>query len=157
MTSVAAVEASSILEAGRTLMEKEIGRTLGLGPDDLRAGLDIARNLLDRGAPAKAMRIYAALVIVEPKVADYQIGLANCAIELSEYYVAVQAAAAAILLEPENPRAYFLSGRACLALGEYKEAREDLSDALALASRAGDSLVVREAERLLRSLDGKAA
>lgn len=149
------VETSPIHAAGLHVMACQIGRQLGLEPDDLRVGLDIAKNLLDRGAPDRAMRIYAALVLVEPKVLDYQVGLANCAIELGEYYVAIQAAAAAIVLDRTDPRGYFISGRACLAIGEYKEAGEDLTDARDLAVKRGDRMVAAEAERLLKGLEGR--
>lgn len=152
--SVVANERSAIDEAGRLLVESEIGKKLGLEPDDLRVGLDVAKSLLDRGSPERAMRIYAAMVLCEPMVADFQIGLANCALNLGENHVALQAASAVIVLEPSNPRGYFLSGRACLALSQYAEAAEDLQDAIRCAKAANDRLVLIEAERLLRSLDG---
>lgn len=148
---------SPITDAGMGLLEAEIGRSLGLEPDDLRAGLDVAKNLIERGAPDRAMRIYAALVIVEPKVVDYQIGLANCAIEMGEYYLAIQAASAAIVLDPRNPRPYFLSGRACMAVGELPEAVEDLSDAKRLAEAAGEAEIAAEADRLIVSLTARSS
>lgn len=149
-------QAGSAVDAfGRLLVEAEIGKNLGLAADDLAVGLDIAKSLLERGQPVRAMRIYCALVLCFPTVADYQIGLANCALQLEEHYMALQAASAVIALEPRNPRGYFLSGRACLAAGELAEAREDLADALRLAKESGDTLVATEAERLLKTAEAK--
>lgn len=150
-----AAEASLVTQAGMAFLELEIGRKLGLEPTDLRAGLDVAKSLIERGAPHRAIRIYAALVIMEPKIADYQIGLANCALEMAEYYLAIQAASAAIVLDPSNPHPYFISGRACLAVGEMAAAAEDFSDAKRLAEEAGDARVAAEAARLLTSLNNR--
>lgn len=151
----AAQNGSAVDAFGRLLVEAEIGKNLGLAADDLAVGLDIAKSLLERGQPMRAMRIYGALVLCFPTIADYQIGLANCALQLEENYMALQAASAVIALEPRNPRGYFLSGRACLAAGEIAEAREDLGDALRLAKESGDTLVATEAERLLNTADAK--
>jgi tetratricopeptide (TPR) repeat protein len=106
-------------------------KLLGLETAHLRLGLDLARSQMRRGANDEAFRTYCALVLCEPLNIDFQIGLGNCAHEIGQHELALQAASAAIALAPDNPRAYFISGRACFALAHYREAIEDLSAALA--------------------------
>jgi tetratricopeptide (TPR) repeat protein len=106
---------------------------LGLETIDLRLGLDYARTLLQRGAFGEAFRAYAALVLCDPTDSELQIGLSNCAWQVGEFELALQAASAAIAIEPTDPRGYCLSGKACLALGQLDEARVDLLMALELA------------------------
>jgi Flp pilus assembly protein TadD len=126
-----------------------IGRDLGLTTDELRFGLVVARKHMLRGAPLDALRIYTALVICEPMNAEFQIGLANCALQLGENHLALQSASVIAALEPQNPKGCYFSGRACLGLKLYAEADEDLREALALAKEARDSVVHRECEKLL--------
>lgn len=147
MTINAALE-----EAGRLIVDAKIGERLGLETADLKVGLEVAKSFLDRGAPEKAMQIYVALVLCQPTVAEFQIGLANCALRMDEYYVAMQAASAVIAMEPANPRGYFLSGRACMALGLNDEAIEDFTEAAKFAKLSNDRLIIGEAERLLATL-----
>jgi Flp pilus assembly protein TadD len=141
-----------ISDAARLIASGEIRKRLGLEPSDLRLGLDLARNQLLRGATAQALRTYAALVLCEPSEPDFQLGLANCALHLNENELALQAASAAIALRPANPRGYYISGRACLALGHHPEAKEDLTEAIERAREARDTLIVTEAEMLLTRL-----
>lgn len=122
-------------------------RELGLSPEHLHVGLLLARGHMDRGAFADAMRIYITLVLCEPANVDHQIGLANCAHLQNEHNVALQAASAVIALAPADPRGYLLSGRSCLMIGSYKEAQEDLEDAIRLASD-GTPIAI-EARRML--------
>ncbi len=127
-----------------------IGEALGLQPNDLRLGLDVAKNQLERGRPAEALKSYAMLVLCEPTNVDFQVGLANCALRLEEFHLALQAASAVVAMRPRDPRGYLLSGRACIGLSAPAEAREDLTDALAFAKAAGDATLAAEAERLLK-------
>jgi Flp pilus assembly protein TadD len=150
---------TAIVERGAALNEAErlvasgaIRRGLGLESADLRFGLDLARNQLQRGATTEAFRTYIALVLCDPSDAEFQIGLANCALMVGENELALQAASAAIALQPTNPRGFYLSGHACMALRQFTEAREDLADAVELGRKARDSLVVAEADKLLAKL-----
>ncbi len=135
------------------LLAGAIGKDLGLTSEDLQLGLALARQRLMRGAKPEALRLYVALVLCEPMNAEFQSGLANCALELGDYHLALQAASVVIALEPSNCRGYFFSGRACLALGYRDEAKEDLSDAVEFGRAAKDSLVVTQGEKLLRLLE----
>lgn len=127
-------------------------KELGLESIDLMAGLDIARNHLKRGATPEAMRIYATLVLCEPANIEFQAGLANCALVMGEYHLALQAASALIALAPTDPRGFFFSGRACMGLGHYPEAVEDLGDAVQLGRKAMNAAIVNEANGLLEKL-----
>jgi Flp pilus assembly protein TadD len=132
------------------LLDGELRKRLGLTPEQLRIGLMVARNHLTRGAPADALKIYVALVLCDPLNVDFQVGLANCASVLGEHHVALQAASAVIALAPADPRGYLLSGRSCMMLGNYAEAREDLGDALTFAN--GNETVAAEASHLLERI-----
>lgn len=127
-------------------------KELGLESIDLTAGLSIAKNYLERGLPLEAMRTYVALVLCEPTNPDFQVGLANCAIQMGEDHLALQAASAVVALAPSDPRGYFLSGRACFALGHYAEAAEDFRDALEFGRKSNDALIVDEASKFLQKL-----
>ncbi len=125
---------------------------LGLESMDLRLGLDLARSQLQRGATPDAFRTYVALVLCDPSDPELQIGLANCALQVQENELALQAASAAVALQPRDPRGYYLSGRACFCLGHLAEAEEDLSDALRLAREARNTALFSEADQLLARL-----
>lgn len=129
------------------LLRGDLRAKLGLSSEQLRVGLSVARNHLTRGAPLDALRIYVPLVLCEPTNVDFQIGLANCAGVLGEHHLALQAASAAISLAPKDARGYLLSGRSCIAINAFAEAKEDLTDALALAG--SDTAVASEAKMLL--------
>jgi len=125
---------------------------LGLTNEDLKLGLEVAANRLQRGAHRDALRIYAALVLCEPTNVAFQIGLANCALLLHENCLALQAASFVITSEPKNARGYLLSGRACLGLGCWKEAEEDLRRASELAKQNRDANLYASAEALMQKL-----
>src|SRR5262245_3433353 len=129
-----------------------IRKELGLETIDLMAGLEVAKNHLKRGAIPEAMRIYASLVLCEPANVDFQVGLANCALMAEENHLALQAASAVVALAPSDPRGYFLSGRACLGLGSFAEAAEDLGDAVEFGRKARNATIVNEANVLLQKV-----
>lgn len=129
------------------LLRGELRAKLGLSTEQLRIGLSVARNHLTRGAPLEALRIYVAMVLCEPSNVEFQIGLANCAGLLGEHHLALQAASAVIALAPKDARGYLLSGRSCMMISAFSEAKEDLEDALALAG--SDQAVAGEAKLLL--------
>lgn len=139
-------------EMARSLVGGALRRELGVELSDLKLGLDVARRHLQRGAADEALRIYVALVLCEPTEVDFQVGLANCALQLEENALALQAASAVIALAPRDSRGYLLSGRACLALGHQAEAEEDLRDAVTLGLVDRNATVVNDARRLLQSI-----
>lgn len=139
-------------EAAKDFVRGRIRDELNLKSADLAIGLDVAKNLLKRGAPAEALRIYAGLILCEPANVEVQVGLANCALLVEEPHLALQAASVVVALAPRDPRGYLLSGRACISLGALDEAAEDLGDAVRFGREARDSLVVEEARRHLQAL-----
>jgi Flp pilus assembly protein TadD len=134
------------------LLGGSLRKELGLETIDLMAGLEVAKNHLKRGAIPEAMRIYATLVLCEPTNVDFQVGLANCALLAEENHLALQAASAIVALAPADPRGYFLSGRACLGLGSFTEAAEDLTDAVEFGRKAHNATIVNEANVLLQKV-----
>lgn len=147
MSAATATQPNGDDEILAALLRGDLRDKLGLDSGQLRVGLSVARNHLTRGAPLDALRIYVPLVLCEPTNVDFQIGLANCAGLLGEHHLALQAASAVIALAPRDARGYLLSGRSCLAIGAFSEAKEDLEDALALAG--SDTAVAGEATLLL--------
>jgi Flp pilus assembly protein TadD len=147
------VEDSNTREAMvRSLLGGALRKELGIENADLQIGLDVARRHLQRGAAAEAMRVYVALVLCDPMVVDFQVGLANCALLAEENHLALQAASAVVALAPSDPRGYFLSGRACLGLGSFAEAAEDLTDAVEFGRKAHNATIVNEANVLLQKV-----
>lgn len=128
---------------------------IGLKSADLVVGLEVARNLLKRGATQEALRTYAGLILCEPANIEVQTGLANCALQLGEHHLALQAASVVVALAPRDPRGYLLSGRACIGLRAYAEAEEDLNDAITQGREAREAGLVEEARRLLQAMPGR--
>ena len=155
MSAATATQVNGDDDSLAALLRGEMRDKLGLSSEQLRVGLSVARNHLTRGAPLDALRIYVALVLCEPTNVDFQIGLANCAGLLGEHHLALQAASVVIALAPKDARGYLLSGRSCLGIGAFSEAKEDLEDALALAG--ADSAVASEAMLLLGRIATAAA
>jgi len=149
--------AATLADTMALLVSGHLGKELGLTGEQLRLGLNVARNHLARGVPAEAMRIYAALVLCEPLNIDFQVGLSNCAGLLGEHHIALQAASAVIAIGPTDPRGYLLSGRSCLMLNSFTEAKTDLEDALHFAGLAGNDDVAGEAKALLERLSAAMA
>jgi Flp pilus assembly protein TadD len=144
---------TEISDAQRLIAGGAIRKAFGLEPIDLRLGLDIARNQLRSGNAGSAFRIYATLVVSDPSDPELQVGLANCALHVGENNLALQAASAIVALTASDPRGYYFSGRACLALGHIAEAKEDLTKAIELARNSSkDALIFDEARKLLERL-----
>jgi Flp pilus assembly protein TadD len=139
-------------DAQRLIAEGAIRKAFGLEPIDLRLGLDVARNQLRSGNVKAAFRIYATLVVCDPSDPELQVGLANCALHVGENNLALQAASAIVALTPSDPRGYFFSGRACLALGHIAEAKEDLNAAIEFSRNSKDALIFGEASKLIERL-----
>jgi Flp pilus assembly protein TadD len=155
MSVASAMQPNGDDETVSALLRGELRDKLGLSSEQLRIGLSVARNHLTRGAPAEALRIYVALVLCEPTNVDFQVGLANCAGLLGEHHLALQAASAVIALAPKDARGYLLSGRSCMMINAFSEAKEDLEEALALGG--SDGAVAGEAKLLLARIAAVAA
>jgi Flp pilus assembly protein TadD len=157
LTTSSAKETASNTEDMRAFLEGSLRKDIGLKSSDLRIGLEVAKNFMKRGAFPEALRTYAALCLCEPANIDFQIGLANCTLQMEEYHLALQAASVVVALAPRNPRGYYMSGRACVGLGHLSEAREDLAEAIELGVRARDGLIVEEARKLLQAIPALSA
>lgn len=125
---------------------------LGLKKSDLRIGLDLAKNRREKGEHVEALQLYAALVMCDMQEPDFQLGLADCAYEMGQFELCLQAASALILLSPGNPAGYYLSGAACLGLGHADEAREDLTEARDMARETRNTVIFQQSDRLLSAL-----
>lgn len=117
-------------------MQGALAQELGLGEKELGLALAVANVKLKSGNPEKALSMYAMLVLCKPTDVEYQCGLANCALQMHEYELALQAASAIVGLSPADCRGYYFSGAACLGLGHLDEAREDIADALSFAENS---------------------
>jgi Flp pilus assembly protein TadD len=129
-----------------------VRKELGLETIDLLPGLEVAKNHLRRGATGEALRMYTALVLCEPMNVDFQVGLANCALAIQEHHLALMSASTIVSLAPADPRGYFLSGQACIGLGQFAEATEDLTKAVELGRQARDATIVNDANVLLQKV-----
>jgi len=118
---------------GNLLMNGALAKELGIGEPERNLALAMANTKLTAGKAEKAFPDYAMLVLCRPWDVDLQCGLANCALQLKEYDVALQAASSIIALDPTDCRGYYFSAAACLGLGYNDEAKEDISDALRFA------------------------
>lgn len=145
------------LKEAAALLGSHLLASLDLAEGDFDAGLMLAANAMRNGHLAEALRLYATMAICQPMNYEIQLGLANCAVEAQQHYVAMQAAAVLIALYPQDPRGYIISGKACLHAGLHVEAREDFRQTIAVAEASGAGDLSAEALRLLELTgDGRA-
>ncbi|MBX2804441.1 MAG: pathogenicity island protein [Hyphomicrobiales bacterium] len=149
-------EAQGKEEKIQQLLEGGLRKSLGLSREDLRLGLDVAKGLLQRERYAEALRMYATMILCDPSDPEIQIGFANCALVLGENDLGLQAASAAIVQMPDDCRGYFLSGKACLAMGLKAESKADFTRALELAESAGNQMIIGAAQKYLAVIDSTA-
>lgn len=133
-------------------MRGALTQSLGLTQEDLDCVAVVAINTLKRGAVKDALALFTTLVFCDPHRAGFLAGVSHCAYLRQAYDLSLRSAAAVIALEPSKARGYFLSGRACLALGHLQEAAEDLRDAVEFARRQRDHTLLSAAENLLRKV-----
>lgn len=132
------------------LVQTTLREQLNLDQDILHAPLNRTITLEEQGQWRAALEVYAQVGLLDPALLAVQLGIARCATRLGEHAIALQAAAAAILLAPKDPRGYLLSGENCMHLGYIREARKDLEQAIRLSAK--DAVLVAEAIRLLSQL-----
>lgn len=120
-------------EIQRQLVDHPIIDRLGLTEAHFSINYNRAMEKLAAGDIAAAFRDFGTLVLLAPMSVQYQLGLAQAALQANAPELAMQAAAVIIGLAPDRPEGFLLSGQACLAMGEPALAREDLTDAIALA------------------------
>ncbi|WP_068310246.1 hypothetical protein [Polycladidibacter hongkongensis] len=127
-------------------------KELGLHSNDVKAGLMLAKSQLDAGRVERALQIYCGLILLSPQEPETQLGLANCALQSQQYELTMRAAAAGMVLAPQDPRGFYFSGAAAIALGHLAEAKEDLADAVELAKAAKQADIAMAAQKLLSGL-----
>lgn len=132
----------------KLLIDEPLAEKLGLAPSDLNGAAEIARAELQAGHSANALSKFARLVMIEPRHAAYFHGLAEAALAEDHPEIALQAAAFMMIDQPEDPTGYLLSAQACLALGEFEAAAEDLDDAARFAGLRADATAGAHARRL---------
>lgn len=138
---------------GKAFLDGAVRDALELDPDDLQIALALAGRDVERGAYPRALRTYATLTLCEPRNAEFQLGLANCAMRMEQYELGLQAATLAIAFAPADPRAWLVSGRCRVGLGRpADEARHDLAEAEELGLAARNAAIVGDARRLLAAL-----
>ncbi len=130
------------------LLDGVIALEIGFGRSELDIALATANQRLLSGDSKKALEIYAFLVFLQPLEVEYQCGLANCAIQLREYEIALYASSSIVGLAPLDCRGFYFSAAACLGLGLLDEAREDIAYALALAKNESDKSFYEASHRL---------
>lgn len=127
------LEQNYLGEIQRLLVDEPIIERLGLTEAHFSATYAKAMEKLEAGDVPAAFRDMASLVLLAPTSVQFQLGLAQVALQANVPELAMQAAAAIIAFAPDRPEGFLLSGQACLAMGEPGLAREDLADAIALA------------------------
>ncbi len=124
---------NSQLDVTDFLVNGGIAKALDFGDAELSLVLAMANANLAAGKLDIALSNYAMLVVFRPLDVELQCGLANCAVQLQEFDMALEAATSIIALAPNDCRGYYFSALACFALGHKSEAKEDIVDALRLA------------------------
>lgn len=137
------------------LQDGVIAKELNLGPAELDLALGVANLKLNSGHPEQALKMYTMLVLCDPSNVEYQCGMANCAVQIQEHELALQAASAMIATAPRDCRGYYFSTVACMGMGQFEEAREDVADALEWAGQNKNAEVFAAASRLHDQLNAK--
>lgn len=129
------------------LFDPPLAQRLGLQPGDLNGAAQQACTDLMAGRAEQALGKFARLILIDPTDTSLHIGLAEAALAAGQPELAVQSAAAVIVDRPDAPEGYLLSARACLTLGEYGPAAEDLADAERFAADRGDAATLAQVRR----------
>ncbi len=132
-----------------------LAKELNLGPAEMRLALGVAKLKLNTGQPERALQMYTMLVLCDPLNIEHQCGLANCAVQMQEHELALQAASSMIANAPRDCRGYYFSTVACMGMGHFEEAREDVVDALDFALQSDNSEIFEAASRLNEQLNAK--
>lgn len=129
-------------------------RRLGLEPGDLYGAASAATAALQAGDRDTAFRLFAHLVLLDPANADFHAGLAEAALAMEGYELALQSASVVVATRPDAPDGYFLSARACMGLGEHDLALEDLADVERHATKPAQQPFVAAAQKMRLAING---
>lgn len=138
--------AQKVLE--EAFIDRPIAAQLGIDAADLGGAVKLAQTRLAEGRDLEAFQMFCGLVLIDPSHMDFQIGLAESALAAGAPEMALQSAALVISSHPDWPQGYFLSGRACLALGDTAAAAEDFADAITHAGTSRPEIAA-QAQRLM--------
>lgn len=130
------------------LVDKSLAGRLGLAEADLYGAVQAAAEALQAGDLDRAFRGFAYLVVLDPTNPTYHIGLANVALGLEQFAIALQSASVVVASRPRSAEGYHLSARACLGMGEPALALEDLAEVERLAQEAGQAEWAVAAQKL---------
>ena len=130
------------------VVETPLMQRLGLRDGDLHGAAVAATLALRSGDLQKALKDFAYLVVLDPTNADFHAGLAEAALSLDEFFIALQSASVVVAAKPTSPDGYFLSARACLGMGEMGLALEDLAETERWAQKAGKPAITDAVQKL---------
>ena len=111
--------------------------------DDYETYGHLAQLLVERGDLQGALQPLMHMAKAEPTIAANFITLANVYFMLEDYHEMANKAQLAIHLEPQNPQAYYLKGKATHALGIEGEAISLLTKAIELKADYAEALLLR--------------
>ena len=111
--------------------------------DDYETYGHLAQLLVERGDLQGALQPLLHMAKAEPTIAANFITLANVYFMLEDYHEMANKAQLAIHLEPQNPQAYYLKGKATHALGIEGEAISLLTKAIELKADYAEALLLR--------------
>ncbi len=135
-------------EVMELLVERPVVEKLGLKREDLYGAALASAEALQAGDHERAFNGFCHLVMLDPMNPAYHHGLAEVALELGHYPLALQSASVIVASTPRRPEGYFLSARACLGLGEPELALEDLGQVETLGREVGQPALVAAAQKL---------
>jgi tetratricopeptide (TPR) repeat protein len=111
--------------------------------DDYETYGQLAQLLVERGNLQGALGPLLHMAKAEPTIALNFITLANVHFMLENYHEMADNAQLAIHLEPNNPQAYYLKGKAAHAMGVEGEAVSLLTKAIELKADYAEALLLR--------------
>jgi predicted Zn-dependent protease len=129
-------------------------KRLGLQPGDLYGAANAATAALHSGDRDTAFRAFAHLVLLDPANADFHAGLAEAALAMEGYELALQSASVVVASRPDAPDGYYLSARACLGMGEHGLALEDLAEVERHATKPGQQSFLAAAQKMRVAISG---
>lgn len=135
------------------MVDTPLLQRLGLQRNDLHGAAKAADAALQSGNLEQAFKSYAHLVMLDPTNADFHAGLAEVALDLGHFAMALQSASVVVATRPTAPEGYFLSARACIGMDEPTLALEDLAETERWAVKAGKPAYTAAAQKLRVMVD----
>lgn len=135
-------------------VENTLLKDMNLEPKHMHGALVNANEKLKNGDISEAFKEFAMLTLLDPNEISFQTGLAEAALATNQPELALQTASILITKEPQKGEGFYISGRACLAMGEIDLAVEDLQDAIARFEQHADKTdLINSARKLLSAIE----